>query len=299
MVSARPASNSARAPRLAREVERMLTTVARLVDKAIDAPRPTDATLHELHRGLRRLRLGLELWADVLPTADRAGVHSLVRRTKRLARLVGEVRDRDVVLGLFDAIPRRAAGAAATGRYHRFLARLRDDSRTGRELLRASLRTERDAGLFVEGRAALARRPSPRAAGHLSHVIAAAGSGRIDRVRRAHKKATRRPTPERLHRLRIELRQFRHLNELIRLVTPEEPARVPIALRRLQDRLGRLHDLDVAVATIDPELDRSPWADRLRDERRRLRRGIRLDLERLSLPSVRPTPAGRPPRSGP
>jgi len=296
MVSARPAPQPARAPRLVAEVERMLATVAGLADTAIDAPRPTDATLHELHRGLRRLRLGLEVWVDLLPAADRTGVQTLLRRTKRLARLVGEVRDRDVVLELFDAIPRLPAPVATTVRYHRFLVRLRDDARTGRELLRASLRTERDAGLFADIRATLARPVSARAAARLGHVIAASGTEHHERVRRAYRKATRRPTAERLHRLRIELRQFRHVNELIRLVSPSATARVPLSLGRLQDRLGRLHDLDVAVATIDPELDRSPWADRLRDVRRRLRRGIRLDLERMALPSPRPSAADRPGR---
>lgn len=282
MDAARAPPEVVRPPRLTAEVERLRSRALRLVDATIEEPRPSDERLHQLHRALRRLRLGVELWQDLLPAADRGSAAALERRTKRLARLVGEVRDRDVVIGLFDAIPRRPASPTATGRYHRFLGRLREDARTGRELLRASLRTERDAGLFDAIRAALARPSGARAAARLGRLLVAASGEHHERVRRAHRKATRRPTAERLHRLRIHLRQFRHVHELIRLVAPSAAVRIPASLRGLQGRLGHLHDLDVAIATIDPELDASPWADRLRSDRRRLRHGVRLELERLA-----------------
>jgi CHAD domain-containing protein len=268
------------------------------VDEAIRATHASAEELHQLHRGLRRLRLGIGLWTRVLPLRDREVGRLLERRTKRLARLVGEVRDRDIVLALFEAIPGPGAEPAETERYHRFLARLRDDARTGRELLRASLRTERDAGLFVEIRSLLQHSPSPRGATELRALISGESGAHHARVRRAHRKASRRPTAERLHRLRIRLRQLRHANELIRLVDPRAPLRIPNSYRRLQDHIGQLHDLDVALATLDPDLERSPWTEQMRRRRRRTRQEVRAELERLAFPPELPATA-HPAREAP
>lgn len=258
-----------------------------MVDVAIQEAHPSAEELHQLHRGFRRLRLGIGLWSRVLPAHDRETAGPLARRTKRLARLVGEVRDRDIVLALFEGLSGSGASAGEIELFHRFLARLRDDARTGRELLRASLRTERDAGLFLEIRALLQRRPSPRGATELRILISGESGVHHARVRRAHQRASRRPTAERLHRLRIRLRQLRHANELIRLVDPHAALRIPNAFRRLQDHIGHLHDMDVALATLDPDLERSPWAERMRRTRRRTRRQVRAELERLAFPSAR------------
>jgi CHAD domain-containing protein len=283
----------ARMPRLATAVDRILTNVAGRVESAIQDLHPSAEDLHELHRGFRRLRLGIGLWSRVLPARDREVAAPVERRAKRLARLVGEVRDRDVVLALFEELPASGASADETGQFHRFLARLRDDARTGRELLRASLRTERDAGLFLEIRALLRHRPSPRGAAELRRLIAGESGAHHARVRRAHRRASRRPTAERLHRLRIRLRQLHHANELIRLVDHQAPVRIPLAYRRLQDHIGHLHDLDVALATLDPDLDRTSWAERLRRVRRRSRKEVRAELERLALSPAR-SPGPRP-----
>jgi len=180
---------SVRTPRLAAAVERILARVAAQVDDAIQATHPSAEDLHQLHRGFRRLRLGIELWVRVLPARDREVGLPLERRTKRLARLVGEVRDRDIVLALFEEVPGAGARPEETEEFHRFLARLRDDARTGRELLRASLRTERDAGLFVEIRSLLERTPSPRGASELRTLI----SGRAGLITRACAAPTGRP----------------------------------------------------------------------------------------------------------
>ncbi len=231
---------------------------------------------------MRRLRVGLELWAQLLPPKERDAVATLGRRLKRLARLVGEVRDRDIVLELLEQARPRAADPLETRRFHQFWGRLRDDSRTGRELLRAFLTTEREAGLFRAVAQALETPPRPSAAAELARLMAAENRTRHEKVQRAHRRATRRPSSDRLHRLRIRLRQLRHVAEITRSVEPASAHRIPAVFQRLQDRLGKLHDLDVALATLDPDLNRSPWASDLRRVRRRTRTAARIELERLS-----------------
>ena len=232
-----------------------------------------------------------------MPAADREAIAPLVRRLKRLARLVGQARDRDIVLELLERTRPSGATPADTRRFHEFWGRLRDDSRTGRELLRAFLTTERDAGLFRSIGESLDRPPRSRAASDLTRLMAQENALRHEKVRRAHRRATERPSSDRLHRLRIRLRQFRHASELTRVVDPAVADPVPVSYRRLQTRLGKLHDLDVALATLDPPLARSAWAADLRQARRRTRTAARVELARLAAAARRPRTA-RPRRGG-
>lgn len=272
----------------------MLAQVSISIDGFVRQPTPSPERVHRLHRAMRRLRVGLELWGRLLSAADRATVTTLSRRVKRLARLVGQVRDRDIVLDVLQHTRPRGATALETQQFHRFWGRLRDDSRTGRELLRAFLTSERESGLFRSIEEALSLRPRSSAASDLTRAMARENVDRHEKVRRAHRRASEKASSERLHRLRIRLRQFRHVAELTRSVEPMVAHRVPVVFRRLQDRLGKLHDLDVTLATLDPELDRSPWATGLRKVRRLTRTAARAELDRLALPNRRPPPGGRP-----
>ena len=231
---------------------------------------------------MRRLRVGFELWGRLLPAADRAEAATLARRLKRLARLVGQVRDRDVVLALLDRARPGRGRPGESARFHEFWGRLRDDSRTGRELLRAFIRTERDAGLFREIGATLRRAPRARADTDLARLMADENRSHHEKVRRAHRKASERPSSERLHRLRIRLRQLRHVAEITHSVEPAAAHRIPVSFRRLQDRLGVLHDLDVTLSTLDPDLERSDWAEALKRARQRVRHSARLELDRTA-----------------
>jgi CHAD domain-containing protein len=287
---------SSRPTQLSVELRAMLAQVATSIDEFVRQSTPSPDRVHRLHRAMRRLRVGLELWGRLLAANDRATVATLARRVKRLARLVGQVRDRDIVLDLLQHTHPRGASAAETQRFHQFWGRLRDDSRTGRELLRAFLTSERESGLFRSIEESLALRPRSSAAADLTRAMAKENLDRHEKVRRAHRRASERASSVRLHRLRIRLRQFRHISELTRSVEPTAAHRVPAVFRRLQDRLGALHDLDVALATLDPELNRSPWAAGLRKVRRLTRTAARGELDRLAALNRRPAPGGRPRR---
>lgn len=279
-----PATETAasdRSRQLSTELHRLLAEVARQTDELVRHPGPSSERVHQLHRAMRRLRVGLELWGRLLRATDRAEVEVLARRLKRLARLVGEVRDRDIVLDLLERPHPRGIGESELRRFHRFLGRLRDDARTARELLRAFLTTERDAGFFENLRRALDLPPRRGGLRDLDRLMAEENRERYAKVHRAHRRASARPSSERLHGLRIRLRQFRHVSELTRAVAPVAAHPVPAVFRRLQDQLGKLHDLDVALATLDPDLERSPWAAQLRELRRKARTATRGELGRL------------------
>ncbi|MGB6501304.1 MAG: CHAD domain-containing protein, partial [Thermoplasmata archaeon] len=271
------------------ELGRLLGRVSTLIEEFVRQPNPSPERVHQLHRAMRRLRVGLDLWGPLLPAKDRASVAVLAGRVKRLARLVGQVRDRDIVLQLLDRSRPRGATAVESRHFHQFWGRLRDDSRTGRELLRAFLTTERDDGLLLHIGEALARVPRATASAGLTRLLAAENHARHEKVRRAHRRASARPTSERLHRLRIRLRQLRYVSDLTRTVAPTAAHPIPVSFRQLQDRLGKLHDLDVALATLDPDVARSPWAADLRQLRRRVRVAARRELDRLAVLAKRRT----------
>ncbi|HLN51834.1 MAG TPA: CHAD domain-containing protein [Thermoplasmata archaeon] len=268
--------------RLRAQLVQVLDAVDRSVDTVIRRPHPPAPLLHDLHRDMRRLVGGLSVWAQVLPKRDATKLELLIPRARRLSRLVGRVRDKDVTIALFSRYAQETDDAEEAARILRFLMRLRDDARTGRELLRAFLRTERERGLFAEIGAFVTRPPARGPSERLRRLLAEEAATRHGRVTRARERARRRPSPERLHRLRIRVRQLRHFADLVAEVAPESVGRVPLVLRRLQSRLGRLHDLDVALGTLDPDLHGTAWARRLYNQRRRMRRQARVALAELS-----------------
>lgn len=268
--------------RLRGELVRVLGALDRQIERALEHVPLTPGEVHDLHRDLRRLASGLTVWGRLLPADTHPEAREVAGRLRRLARLVGRVRDRDVTASLLAPISRGGRVRPPPEAWREFLGQLREDSHTGRELLRAFLRTERQGGLFERARGLLATAPRGDAGRGLHHILAEERRRRQARVRRAQRKARRDPTGERLHRLRIRIRQWRHLASLEGLARATANHPPPLSWRRLQDRLGRLHDLDVAVATIPEGLAGSVPALRLKEVRRELRRAVRLTLERIA-----------------
>jgi CHAD domain-containing protein len=263
---------------LSREVERRLDETLAELERVIARPRPAAATLHRLHRDLRRLRVGVEVWRRVATRAVRQELKLFDRRLKRLARVVGGVRDRDVTLDLLGRID-RPPDPKEKVRLHRLRSRLSDDARTGREVLRMYLVAERDGGLFEGIRAGLHARPSGRKVGDLRAYLGEVGERERAAIRSAHRKARRRPSARRLHQLRLRVRAWGHLTDLASTIGPARPMTVHRPLRTLQQRLGRLHDLDIATDLARPALG-SAWAAALRQERRHLRRRLVRELRK-------------------
>jgi CHAD domain-containing protein len=228
------------------------------------------------------------VWGQLVASGQQEAVRQTAQRIRRLARLVGRVRDRDVTSALLAPRGRRPEANGTARAWNEFLGRLREDTHTGRELLRAFLRTERQAGLFDRVEALLGLPPRADANRGLHRILADERRRRQSRVRKAHRRARRDPTSERLHRLRIRIRQWRHLATL-EVAARAVSMRPPPSWQRLQDRLGRLHDLDVALATIPEDLGETGPGVRLKDSRRRLRKLVRTSLERIAARPMRAT----------
>jgi CHAD domain-containing protein len=259
-----------------------VVTLDREIEQGIAHAVLSPEEIHDIHRDMRRLASGLSLWGRLVPALHEGSVQELLRRVRRLARLVGRVRDRDVTTGLLTPAGPATALGEELRQWHEFLGRLREDTHTGRELLRAFLRTERQAGLFDRAKGLVELAPRGDASRGLHRILAEERRRRQGKVRKAHRKARRDPTGERLHRLRIRIRQWRHLAslEMAARATANRPP--PPSWRRLQGRLGQLHDLDVALSTVPEDLSDSGPALRLREKRRKLRRSVRASLERIA-----------------
>ena len=179
----------------------------------------------------------------------------------------GASADRDVALALLADAPKDLPSRERRA-LRRLQAHLTDDARIGRELIRASLRAERDLGLFEGIRAGFHTLPSARRAQALGRYLEEVHQEGQEAVRAAHRKARRKPTSRRLHRLRIRVRSWRHLSDLASAIDPSYGRPQARPLRSLQDRLGRLHDLDV-VEDLTAASAPPTWNRAIRKERRR------------------------------
>ena len=286
MVGRRGASEPDLRGAIAARLRARLAVLERAIDDLLHRAHPSAERLHRLHRELRRLRVEYRLWRSSLPPAAAEQGDALDHRVAELARRVGEVRDSDVHL---EMMLRPGARSEPTGtRRHRdeLARRLRDDARIGRELLRAYLRAEQEAGLLHELSSSL-----ERAAGRVGRPLTTS-SVHAETVRlrvrlvRALRRARRKPSVERAHRLRILLRRSRYLGEFLATVPGAALGRYPVRLVRLQQQLGRVHDLDLLyewVAGLAPELRDSPWARELGKRRKEARAELETELGRRAL----------------
>jgi len=268
-----------RPERVAREIAGILAEVTNSVDVVIASHHPSPESLHRLHRQMRRLRTGLALWEALLPSADRDLLHPLIVRVKRLSRLVGRIRDRDIALSLLERFDRGNARRRDLDRVERYRTRVQDDARTGRELLRAFLRSERQARLLDDVGERLRSLPRSGSFRDPHRAVTSAHARTHDNLCRAHRKALRRPSMERLHRLRIRIRRARQFSDLAVALDPRHERRFSSSMVRLQKDLGDLHDLDMILSGLDAEVANTAWARSLREDRRRRRKAIVKALE--------------------
>ena len=261
----------------AREATVLRAEIARSARRAEDGLRaaayremPDPETLHRLHRDLRELRVTHRLLLPLPKTGPPEDVTD--QRLRKLAGLVGEVRDRDVAIDLL----LRAGRNVDTGLRQTLRARLRHEGQVGRELLRAAARAElerrllqtviRDvAGASVPGPSRLRRELEATLVRHHQTVV------------RAFRRGLKKPSTRRLHRLRIALRNARALRVLVGRATGHPAESVPAELEKLQRTLGRLHDLDMVAERI-AALPSGENVDRWDRQWRRARKAERIQV---------------------
>ena len=264
-------------------------TIARscLRQIVVNAPAVGDGSpeaLHQMRIGLRRLRAGIALFAEML-----AGREPIKDELRWIAQELGPARDLDVFVA--DVLePLRAAhpdNAEVAEAHRNFMARrvtayARAKDAIGSERLRRALLDLTawiETGMWADGGDV---RPRSLAAG-LVTKHAAKQLARLRRKIRNSGANLRDLTVDERHRLRIRAKCLRYTTEFFAATFPgkkseKRRAKSLSALRDLQDSLGLLHDIATRQALLaageEDALARLPGADtgeqkkRLKEARR-------------------------------
>jgi len=216
--------------------------------------RPGD--VHDLRVATRRLQEAIDLLAFALPERERSRAR---RRTRRIRRDLAGVRDADVLLETLVSLAGRCS----------------PDDRRALMALRPVL--EARAGLPVPGLRrrlrALLRALPPVPAPALARVAARLLVARSAAVGRGLERARSGRAAD-LHRLRLAVKKYRYTLELMNELGLGRHARAIGAARRIQEQLGRLHDVDVLLALLGRGRGAGPAIPpALRRERRDLAAG--------------------------
>ncbi len=196
--------------------------------------------LHQCRVATRRLR-------ELLPLCDaELDVRTAARARKRVRQLggaLGAVRELDVALGLVDELER--AGRATPPAAGRLRQRVCEERERQRKRMRVRLKP---AGLRK-----VARDVSEvlKAIGMLDAtdawalVLAERLSERAARLRDAVADAGSMYVSERVHEVRIAAKKLRYALELASETGEADTADAVARLKKIQDSLGRLHDIEI------------------------------------------------------
>ena len=228
-----------------------------LLDKLPAIRRADEEGVHEARVAMRRLREVLPLLTVTHP--DAAGELRAIAR--RVGRNLGRLRELDVMGGQLDALEGRAPGAtAAIGAVRRQLRE--DQDRRRRKVIKTleKLNVEQLRPL-ASGDGRLLARIRPRASARTEHRLLREQIGaRARDVADAIDHAAGVYFPNRLHSLRVQAKKLRYSVEAAETVGLWRPPRLLRDLRRIQARLGTLHDLQVledAVEHVDDTVPRT------------------------------------------
>jgi CHAD domain-containing protein len=201
-------------------------------------------SLHKARVATRRLR-------ETLPVvAGRSTARKLQRKMRRLTRALGPVRELDVALQILDQlegtpdVPPAAVSclrqeiarerAALQGPLHAAIERA-----NLKKLERRAMAAAQDGG----------RQPSP-AGPRQADTSRTRAARRAERLRAAIESASALYLPERLHDVRIAVKKLRYALEVTTGAGGARGQARIRTLKRAQDLLGRLHDLEVLVTRI-------------------------------------------------
>lgn len=213
--------------------------------EAMPAAASGDVTsVHRARVASRRLR-------EVLPVlAEAAGSKALGRtgkQVRRITRALGPIRELDVALGHLDELgPRAGMSARALGKVRRHLTEERSVHR------RAMLDVLTPAALD-RLKARLGDVPAhPHGADHATEIRSARrrAARRAAALRVAVRRAGSLYSSERLHEARIAAKKLRYALEIERELMRSRAAGRVNRLKRLQDLLGNIHDLEILIGRV-------------------------------------------------
>jgi CHAD domain-containing protein len=213
--------------------------------------------LHGVERGdvraLHRVRVASRRLRELLPVLqlDRGQTHKLVRRLRKVTDRLGTVREADVMLLLLaelhdpgrlnDTALRRVTAAVIEER-DRARDRLAHKLPTP-ELRRLADKLDEVAQTLDPAQHPLSRQEEAASRWAMDARIAQ----RADRLHRAMQEAGAVYLPDRLHGVRIAMKKLRYAVELRDEFAGVRAAEDLRTLRRGQDVLGRMHDLQVLI----------------------------------------------------
>lgn len=229
--------------------------------------------VHQMRVQARRLRTILRMFRDVLP---RRVADDLRRRLAALGAKLGAERDADVLSVLLLGLAERIDDAAAK----RALLRRHGRCQGVKVRAHAELAAYLDSAAVVELRSRLGAVLAPPVRGSPVNAEAFAAGAIHELVRRGRRRARKvhAHEAEALHALRRSLKNLRYGVEALRALLPRSSRALARRATWLQDRLGAVHDIDVALGL----LGGSPRVRaQLEGEREALLRGVDRRLRRL------------------
>jgi CHAD domain-containing protein len=219
--------------------------------------RGDQAALHKARLATRRIREALPL----LSASDK--VRRLERKVRRITRALGPIRELDVALQILDEVE-------TSGEVSRpALARVRQALARERHALEADMKRRIDSCNLAKlrKRALAAARKAGEdgsAQGDPARVAQARmrAARRAERLRGAIEGASGIYLPDRLHEVRIAVKKLRYALELVGELSRSRSPRHAQSARRsrkapnaqvktlakVQDALGRMHDLEILIA---------------------------------------------------
>jgi CHAD domain-containing protein len=277
-------------------------------------------TLHGVGKGnpraIHRMRLASRRLRELLPLLqlDQPDTRRLTRRLRRVTDRLGTVREADVLILLLDEL--HESGRYLQGGLTRLSAALREE----REAARKRLDTKLPAGGLKRLAARLEElvhdlEPTAHAAARRDRAwrwaLDARVTNRADALAAAMREAGAVYLAERLHVVRVALKKLRYAVELVNQVSGTRDADVK-TLKRAQDLLGRMHDLQMLIdrirqvqtappAELRAERELEAIADALENECRRLHARYVRERPVLAAICARSVarPAGQAPRRMP
>jgi CHAD domain-containing protein len=204
-----------------------------------------DESVHDLRTAARRL---LAVLTALRPFEDGKTARRLRRRVERLLDRSGSLRDLGVQL---DLLPKVTTDASAPA-LRRLKKRLRREHERRARKLRRRLRREDVRRLRDDVRRVVKRSCRARASMRpLAIQRAALQPGRESFARLRESRLAVDPVERQtIHRMRIDLKEFRYLMEALRVAAKGVSARDLESLHALQTTMGDLHDLEVLSSTI-------------------------------------------------
>ncbi len=202
-----------------------------------------EISVHQARVASRRLREALPVLGG---RADEQALSQAGKRVRRITRALGPVRELDVTLLLLAEL--EAKGTTA----QRAIGRVRKAVMHERQKRRTEMLVEITPSRLEKLRKRLVKVASPDS--HVSSVprnalneAAAQSAHRARTLKAAIDSAGGIYVADRLHRVRIEAKKLRYALEIQRELSKSRAAAVLARLKKEQDLLGRMHDLEILI----------------------------------------------------